>query len=149
MADPIAVYGAATGTVGALGAGFSIYNQWLRDRASLRLSIHRIANANEVGWAINVTNKGRRAVTVSSCPGLELPNGKKIVFTAALGDLPRRLDDGSKITYWMRASALQQHLKSEALMPTHITFEDDGDNSYRQPLSASTLRAISKLTTSI
>lgn len=140
MPDPVAVYGAFTGTVGAAGTLWSIYT-WRRDRAALKFDLNQIvtehpnAPKDEILWSIDIINVGRRAVTVSSAPGLDMGDGRKLVFSGTFGDVPKRLQEGSKVTWWVTQSGLKtglkKHLGEASQAPTHIVFADDAGRKYR------------------
>jgi len=105
VADPIAVYGAATGTAGALGAVWAIYHSAFRDKPKVSVELGRefrppgedsaytILSPTPSSWPqterlhptaekrayVRVTNSGRRVLTVLEA-GLEFSDGTRAVF---------------------------------------------------------------------
>src|SRR5438876_7665626 len=112
MPDPVSIYGAVTGTAGAAAAIWTVWNG-VRDRARIRTRVGNAVSEPPIAepgrWlcTITVMNHGRRSVTISGYAGLAYPNGQWSPFGGVFGtDLPRRLDEGSGVTFWVYEDAL-------------------------------------------
>lgn len=111
MADPIAVYGAITGTAGAMSAAWTVYHSWFRDRAKLTTSVTLavIGMHPERLWCISVevSNTGRRPITIQRCvlgvsrrerlfffPGAVRQYGPLGLHVDGTHKMPKRLEEG-------------------------------------------------------
>lgn len=146
VADPIAVYGAITGTIGALGAAWAIWHGAIRDRARIRATVstafaqnHPQIDPAESLWCIEVMNRGRRPVSMSGFAGFQLAESgllsrfrrkRWLVFQNCLETLPKRLQEGDKVTYWTYEKALKDGLRKEGRYPDRVLVKDDVGHYY-------------------
>jgi len=152
MVDPLAIYGAAIGSVAAIGTAWNIYHSAFRDRARLRLSLATgitqdvpSVRSNEWLWMIEAQNFGRRPLTISGHGGLELANGRWVVFTGVFEQLPRRLGENQKVTFWIYEVSLQKALREQGLLPTRIRLTDDGGSTHKRRIPAKYRRQLASL----
>ena len=148
MPDPIAVYGAATGTAGALGAVWSIWHGIIRDRPRLRAKVSTMyadsIAKNEWLWSIDIMNYGRQSVSMSSAPGLLFRDGWYMPFINRLGD-KENIGAGEKVTWWISETGLVKGLRNKGALPHRIVFKDDGGNNYRRRINSKQLKTMKRL----
>ena len=152
MVEPLAIYGAFIGTIAAIGTAWNMYDRRFRDRARLRLNLatgfvqdRPDIKSNEWLWFLEVQNFGRRPLTISSLPGLAFPNERFSVFTGTFEQVPKRLDEGSKITFWLYERALRKVLKEQGMLPNRILLKDDAGDSHTRRIARKYLRQLKKL----
>lgn len=150
MADPIAVYGAITGTAGAAAGLWAIWNG-THDRARIKTEVRNIVTEypgirpGALLCAINVINQGRRPVTISGYAGLAFSAGHWFPFAGVLGELPRRLDESATITFWMYEDALVEGVREQGEMPSRVLVNDDGGHTHKRRISGPYLRRLKRL----
>ena len=155
MADPIAVYGAITGTAGAAAAAWTVWNGFFRDRARIETNVSNVVTSNYPGvrpgellCAIDVMNHGRRPVTISSYAGLTFPKGRWAAFAGSASDLPRRLDEGSKVTFWVYEGSLLDSIRQFGCMPNRVLVNDDAGRAHKRRIPKKYLRRLKRLAVS-
>ena len=137
--------------VALLGLGWTIYNAVFRDRARIRARVATGGVQNYPGvdgeqwlWFIEVMNQGRRPISISSLPGLELPNGRYLVFNSRFGEA-KPIQEGEKAIFWTYESALSSGLKREGHIPNRILIKDDAGRDYRRRIHRKYLKLIRQL----
>jgi hypothetical protein len=152
MSDPIAVYGAITGTAGAAAAIWTVWNG-VRDRARIRMSVGVASVSDYPGiesgrWlcTIAVMNHGRRPVTISGNAGLAYSNGQWSPFGGVFSTgLPRRLDEGSSVTFWVYEDALVEGIRRQGSLPNRVLVNDDAGHQHTRRISKKYLQRLERL----
>ena len=159
MADPITLYGAATGTAGALAAVWVVYNGLFRDRAKLKIQPSLAVMGSEGTTlrcvAVQVSNAGRRPTTVESCR-LAAKDGRRLAlvprFVLQYGDMgqvvdeshgtPKRLNEGDSHTFYFPLDTVKQWFAEgqPPLISAHV--EDGTGRTWKESLSKSLRRAL-------
>ncbi len=153
MTDPIAVYGAITGTLGSLGATWGIWHTVVRDRPRLRVKVSTGSTdsypgieAGEWLWLVDIMNYGRRPVTISSLPGFEFADGSRFVLSPfPYRNGPETVDEGKKASFWMYQNALIKGLKEQKRYPTNVTVVDDAGNTHRWRMKKESISLMKRL----
>ncbi len=161
MTAVLAAYGAVIGTIGALGAGWAIWNGLFRDRARVRTEVatgflQNVRGAPNDGWVwfITVMNRGRRPLSVSGYAGPQLAKeglwkfGKRskwILFSNCFEALPGTVGEGQKLTYWRAEGALAKSLREEGLPPIRVLVKDDAGHQYSRRIKGKYLRQMKEL----
>jgi len=122
-----------TGTVGALGVGWRIFEWWFANRVKLRVTVGQ----GTVGWSpasaiiVSAVNKGRRSVKLAR-GYLRFEDGSTLAppleqfgqFESPLSETRPRL------MIWFALDPLKQKLRDVGLQVTHACFEDELGRPY-------------------
>jgi hypothetical protein len=156
MADAVAIYGAVIGTVGAVGAGFAIYNTAIRDRANIRVrpsfgypSFGPIPGGPSSEFVLlTASNRGRRPVTLTS-GGLLYPDGSTLWFSGQTGTLPKEVGEGQSHSVWGYPDDMIENIKKKGAAPTHAFYWDATGRMHRSRLPRAFRRWITSALTRI
>jgi hypothetical protein len=126
MSDPIAIYGAVTGTVAMVTTtAQAVWTVMLKDRPRIRVSaspvtIHQDAIRDAIGplksgqrlIQIEIVNVGRSLVTVQSAGILVKQDGhlRQWVFTGFFNELPRELSPGQSVSIMTDAQDMHEDI---------------------------------------
>ena len=171
MADPLAIYGAAIGTVAALGVAWNIHIG-LRDRGRLRITaaVSKLSMSQEVDLAsltatvkewldcisIQASNIGRRPMTVGQCT-LKSHDGRALWFAtgaslrygragAIVDDshrVPKRLEESEFHTYLFPLEQLRKSLSEDkAFLFSRVSVQAGAGKPWRSRLGKNLISII-------
>lgn len=141
MADPLAIYGAVIGTVGAAGAAFAIYNSAVRDRANIKVRPSfgfpkfgpLPGGPTKEFVLLTASNRGRRPVTFTS-GGLLYPDGSTLWFPGQMETLPKELREGQSHSVWGYPDDMIENIMKKGAAPTHAFYWDATGRMHRSRL---------------
>ena len=142
MADPVAVYAAAVGTLAGLGTALqAMWTVWVRDRRRLKVTGSRGVIAQHPALdavgpyrhgqkliMVEAVNTGTRPITIEEA-GITLKNKVKLAFIGTGRDVPRELHSGQAFSTSAEANYVANALHES--LPDHPYCRDAEGRHYR------------------